>query len=57
MKAKITAKSNNELTLICPANDYEVGQEVIVDTDDIGKLRRAFHPLLHEWIDSGYCPF
>ena len=57
MKAKIISKTDNQIILLCPANNFKAGQEVIIDSDDIARLRRSFHPLLHEWIDSGYCPY
>lgn len=55
MKAKITAKSNNELTLICPANDYTEGQEVIIQgaTKGTNPQNRFFHELIKIWFSSG----
>ena len=55
MKAKITSKSNNELTIFCPANDYTVGQEVIIQDASKGTnpQNRFFHELVKIWFSSG----
>ena len=55
MKAKITAISNNELTLLCPANSFTAGQEVTIEdtTKGSNNQNRFFHELVKIWVSSG----
>jgi hypothetical protein len=57
MKALITAKTDNSLTLQLSDNTFTVGQVVYVLAKSTEDQRKTFHALLHEWIDSGCCSY
>ena len=59
MKALITAKTDNSLTLQLSDNAFLVGQKVTIEDarHGTGEQNRLFHALIHEWVASGCCSY